>query len=243
MYVNAPRYLLRKYCIQKLIKDIPRGSVLEIGCGAGDLCETLFNLGFKVKGIDFSQEAIEFCRQRIKKYPPSDRLQFLLSDINQLNETFDAIMMFEVLEHIKDDQQTLQRVREHLNPGGYLLLSVPANQRWFGPSDRYAGHYRRYNKKDLIKILEDQQFKVEVIWAYGVPLANITEHLRNWLVASKTTYDNKEEATKSSGIKRDVEARFRFFFNDFFLYPFYLTQMVFLSTQLGTGYIVKAKRT
>jgi len=241
MYVNAPRYLLRKYCALKLLQDIPRGKILEVGCGAGDLYETVTKLGYDITGIDYSQEAVALARQRLSENLDKERINIECKTLDEIEETFDIIFAFEVLEHIKEDKEALSRMNQLLKQNGYLLISVPAHSRWFGPSDRSVGHFRRYDKKTFLELLEQCQFKVEDCWTYGFPLANLTEFLRNIIYAKKELRD-QEEGSKQSGTERSIEARFKFLYNNIFLYPFYLVQMLFIYTNLGPGYIVKAIR-
>jgi len=238
MYVDAPRYLLRKYAALKLLKNIPEGKALDVGCGAGDMCETLYHQGFTVKGIDYSEDAIALCHYRLKDLLESKKILFTNEKIDQISETFDLIIMMEVLEHIEDDAKALEKIHELLNPGGHLIISVPAHKKNFGPSDEHVGHYRRYDKKEFIQLLQSYNLTVLKLWSYGVPLANMTEQIRNMIFA-KASNKGKEEMTKQSGIDRKLESRFKFLLNNFFLYPFYLLQMFFVSTELGTGYIVK----
>jgi len=241
MYVNAPRYLLRKRLVLELLKGSKHGKCLEIGCGAGDLCATLHNLGCRVKGIDSSERAIQLCQELYKNICQTGTIAFACQSIYEIDETFDTIFMFEVLEHIKDDRAALARVHKILSPKGQLLLSVPAHECSFGPSDVFAGHYRRYDRGKLLALLDDSRFEVQTIWSYGVPLANFTERIRNILYA-KRPIQAKETATAQIGINRSMEAKFRFICNDFFLYPFYWMQNLFLNSDLGTGYVVKAKK-
>ncbi len=58
-------------------------------------------------------------------------------------------MCLNVLEHIEDDVATLCMFREMLQPGGSLLLLVPAHQALYGRMDELAGHYRRYSRPHL----------------------------------------------------------------------------------------------
>lgn len=241
MYVNAPRYLLRKRLVLELVRDMDKGKVLEIGCGAGDLCATLHKMGYNVKGIDSAERAIQLCEELYGDNCQSGSISFACESMDEINDTFDGIFMFEVLEHIQDDRAALSRIYELLKPSGRLLLSVPAHESLFGPSDVFAGHYRRYDRAKLIALLKDSKFAVETIWSYGVPLANLTEKIRNILYKDKQI-QSKEAATACSGIDRRIEAKLRFFCNDLFLYPFYLTQSLFLNSDLGTGYIVKAEK-
>lgn len=241
MYVNAPRYLLRKRLVLELLKHIKKGACLEIGCGAGDLCATLHKNGYHVKGIDSSEGAIQLCRELHKDICHTGSINFACESIYDVSDTFDIILMFEVLEHIENDRAALSRVHELLRPAGHILLSVPAHESLFGPSDVFAGHHRRYDRSKLVRLLEESRFEVQTIWSYGVPLANVTEKIRNFVHANAPV-QSKEAATAQSGIDRKIEARLRFFCTDFFLYPFYWMQNWFLESDLGSGYLVKAGR-
>ena len=240
-YFNAPRYLLRRYCVRKLLGDRGSGAVLDIGCGAGDLSYTLSRAGFRVTGIDFSDAAIEACKLRFADAVADDRLSFRKDDLYNVNEKFDVIVMMEVLEHIEDDLSAMQAVHRLLAPGGTVLLSVPANSHWYGPYDRYVGHIRRYNRDDLESVFVDAGFELEAMWSYGVPLANLTEFVRNRLYANKPVIET-EQATKRSGINRALEYPIRHLSNDIVLFPFLQLQRLFFSTNLGTGLIVKASK-
>jgi hypothetical protein len=51
-----------------------------------------------------------------------------------------------------------------------------------------------------------------------------------------------EEGISKSGVDRSIESRFKFLIKDFFMFPFYLCRSMFLKTDLGTGYILKAQK-
>jgi SAM-dependent methyltransferase len=198
-------------------------------------------MGYEVKGIDLSEDAIQLCRELHKDDCRSGSISFTCESINEISETFDIILMFEVLEHLEDDRGALLRVRNLLRPKGRILLSVPAHESSFGPSDLFAGHYRRYDRKQIVNLLKESRFEVQVIWSYGVPLANMTEKIRN-VVHANAPVQTKETATAQSGIDRSVEGKLRFLCNDFFLFPFYCIQNWFLESDLGSGYLIKAGR-
>ncbi len=63
--------------------------------------------------------------------------------------TFDTILYLDVLEHIKDDSDELQRAARLLSPGGKLLVLSPAYQFLFSPFDAAIGHFRRYTPASL----------------------------------------------------------------------------------------------
>ena len=64
-------------------------------------------------------------------------------------------------------------------PSGHILLSVPAHESWLRHTDIFAGHHRRYDRSKLLGLLKESRFEVQTIWSYGVPLANVTEKVRN----------------------------------------------------------------
>jgi SAM-dependent methyltransferase len=198
-------------------------------------------MGYDVKGIDSSERAIQLCQELHKDICRSGTINFACESIYDVKDIFDTIFMFEVLEHIEDDRAALSRMHELLGPSGQILLSVPAHESSFGPSDVFAGHYRRYDRAKLVALLEESRFGVQTIWSYGVPLANVTEKIRNVLHKNKPI-QSKETATAQSGIDRRIEAKLRLLCNDVFLYPFYWMQSLFLNSDLGTGYIVKAEK-
>lgn len=65
------------------------------------------------------------------------------------DQQFDTIVCLNVLEHIEDDNASLTAMRNLLEPGGKLVLLVPALPSLYGSLDRALGHYRRYTRKSL----------------------------------------------------------------------------------------------
>jgi SAM-dependent methyltransferase len=76
---------------------------------------------------------------------------------------FDAILCFNVLEHIAEGEGTLRRLRELLAPGGALLLLVPAHRALYGTIDKAFGHERRYEKRELRAKLEGAGLEVDAL--------------------------------------------------------------------------------
>ena len=74
---------------------------------------------------------------------------------------FDTVVCSNVLEHIEDDARALANMRRMLSGNGRLLLLVPAHQWLFCPIDEDLGHFRRYGRKPLRRLLEDSGFEVE----------------------------------------------------------------------------------
>ena len=64
-------------------------------------------------------------------------------------ETFDTVVLLDVLEHIERDRDFLIRLRAVMKPDGKLILKVPAGRWLHGPMDDAVGHWRRYDKGSL----------------------------------------------------------------------------------------------
>jgi SAM-dependent methyltransferase len=73
----------------------------------------------------------------------------LLSDQQFGDRSIDLVGMFEVLEHISDDEALLGELSRITRPGGRLMLSVPLGMKYYCSYDRYMGHVRRYEPEEL----------------------------------------------------------------------------------------------
>jgi len=242
-WTAGPRYLLRRCCIMDVVAKVKPQRVLEIGCGAGDVAHQLALRGCEVVGVDSSDEA----RQQAILLNESQRDRVtILADVPTDSEQFDMVASFEVLEHIEDDQAALQAWSEKVTPDGRLLISVPCHQHRWGPSDVWAGHFRRYEREDITKRLTEVGFQVELLWCYGFPLAIIAEPIREWLGARRLKEEGEmtvAKRTARSGVERRwFEKSLSLLVSGPFILPFHWMQKLFLNTERGNGYLVLAKR-
>jgi SAM-dependent methyltransferase len=100
-------------------------TLLDVGCGRGDLGEALVRRGWHVAGVEPSPEACAYARRR-GVHATTGTLESVSFD----DETFDAVVMRHSLEHVPDPIGDLERVRSLLRPGGLLALSVPNFSCW-----------------------------------------------------------------------------------------------------------------
>jgi hypothetical protein len=77
-----------------------------------------------------------------------------------LQVKFDSILYIDVIEHIEDDANELKVASELVKHDGYLFIIVPAHQFLFSPFDLLIGHFRRYNRKSLKKVIPSS-FEIE----------------------------------------------------------------------------------
>jgi 2-polyprenyl-3-methyl-5-hydroxy-6-metoxy-1,4-benzoquinol methylase len=174
-WVPSPRYLLRRYRILHHFESFPRGNLLEIGCGAGALLHDLSSMGFIVEAFDISSSALEVAYY-LNKFNSNVVIYNNIQKDWVLK--FNYILSFEVLEHIEGDLDALKIWYSWLRSEGFLLLSVPAHPQRWNASDDWAGHLRRYERKELKMLIEQAGFELVRIECYGFPLANFTEQLR-----------------------------------------------------------------
>ena len=164
----GPRHELRERLLLDLfLSASPGPSVLNAGAGQGSFSLRLARLGFEVTSIDDSPAAVDVLRDRLPG--PIE-----LADVTAMpftDESFDAAILGEVLEHVPDDAGALSEVARVLQPGGVLAVSVPANPARFGPSDRWAGHLRRYSRPALVDACRQSGFRVRRCVAWGFPVS------------------------------------------------------------------------
>jgi SAM-dependent methyltransferase len=135
----------------------PGYRVLEIGCGTGNVLRVLEQAcpNALVLGIDLYSEGLRFARQRV----PGPLLQ---ADINNLpfKSKMHLVCMFDVLEHLRDDENVLRLLYDIVAPGGTLFLTVPAHPSLWSFLDEAYQHCRRYELGDLEKKLSQAGFQV-----------------------------------------------------------------------------------
>jgi 2-polyprenyl-3-methyl-5-hydroxy-6-metoxy-1,4-benzoquinol methylase len=145
-------------------------SAAEIGCGNGLLqreIEDTYNI--PVTGFELNDGAL---RSNI-----SQRSPLYCYDIHQraakFHSRFDTIFLFDVLEHIEDEDAFLQSVKFHLADSGVLVMNVPAHQSLFSRYDQAAGHVRRYSAAMLTAAAERNGMSVKSYTYWGLPLTPI----------------------------------------------------------------------
>lgn len=243
VFYKAPRYLFRKFNILQIVKGLDITTFVDIGCGAGELDCALVKKGYRGTGLDFSENALKVAYKLKKLRNISDNvLSFKYGDINTIaNNKYDLVICCEVLEHIEDDNRFLDEL--HTIDARYLLLSVPAKQKWFDSFDRKVGHYRRYEKSDLKTQLTLHGYKIKVFRSYGYPFINLTRFVRKALSYKVKDQTAIKARTKESGINPikmlNLFAKFNL---EPIVFPLYIMSRLFETMNLSEGYLVLCKK-
>ena len=105
-------------------RNIKNLKILDVGCGGGIICEPLARLGAKVTGIDFAPNNIKAAKIHSKKNKL--KINYIYKDIekSKLEEKFDIILMFEVLEHLDNWKKTIKKIKKNLNKDGIVIIST-----------------------------------------------------------------------------------------------------------------------
>ena len=105
-------------------RNIKNLKILDVGCGGGIICEPLARLGAEVTGIDFVPNNIKAAKIHCKKN--GLKIRYIYKDIekSKLDEKFDLILMFEVLEHLDNWKETIKNIKKNLNKDGIIIIST-----------------------------------------------------------------------------------------------------------------------
>jgi SAM-dependent methyltransferase len=146
---------------RKLVTQLRPGySVLEVGCGTGNVLRALRQAcpDGMVVGLELWFDGLRFAQER-------SSAALVQGDVRHcpFGKPFDLIGMFDVLEHIPQESQTLAALRDALAPGGKLMLTVPAHQYLWSYFDQAAQHCRRYSSKEIRDKLVQAGFEVEFL--------------------------------------------------------------------------------
>ena len=145
---NYNDFLLRE------VKSAGRGAreVLDFGAGLGNFAEGMREAGFHVRCVETDEKLSAALRSKgFEVYP----------DITAVPEgSVDYVYSLNVLEHIGDDGAALAAVFSRLRDGGRLFLYVPAFQVLYSAMDRKVGHFRRYRRAGLVRLLLEAGFTV-----------------------------------------------------------------------------------
>lgn len=123
---------------------------LEIGCGSYpkiDLKTGHF--------IDISEVSLKSLSEFSDRCFVADLTALPFKDLS-----FDCIFCFDVLEHIENDIKAVNQIVSILEDGGLFVLSVPLRPEFFNYYDEFFGHYRKYDIRDLFKLLRENNLKM-----------------------------------------------------------------------------------
>lgn len=131
----------------------------EIGCGTGYVLRAIANNfpDLQIVGTEIYITGLKHVQERVSD---AELMQMDARHIPYQDE-FQGIGAFDVIEHIQEDQQVINRIFTSLCKNGYLIVTVPQHPSLWSMQDEAACHVRRYTRKELLTKLENAGFVVE----------------------------------------------------------------------------------
>jgi SAM-dependent methyltransferase len=143
---------------------------LDIGCAAGYYVQYMNQKGYKGMGIDIAPSPTEFARKDLHLNVIT--AEFLNWDKN-IEHKYSVISLWATIEHLTKPFETLEKIHQHLDPGGVLILSTcrwGVLSKFLKQSWRFCNvpeHIFYFSKSGLIREIESRGFKVQKQISYG----------------------------------------------------------------------------
>jgi 2-polyprenyl-3-methyl-5-hydroxy-6-metoxy-1,4-benzoquinol methylase len=208
-FINKAYQKVRDYTLQQKAKliidetDIVKGNVLDIGCGTGAFLNAMKGKGWQVKGMEPDEDARKLAKQ----------LYGLSIDepmsINELNDqSFDAITLWHVLEHVHQLHDYVEQLKRLLKPGGKLFIAVPNYQskdaaayRLYWAAYDVPRHLYHFSPKAVNVLMQQHGLRIEKekpMWFDSFYISMLSSKYRN----GKTNY----LAAVINGVKSNLAA-------------------------------------
>lgn len=152
--------------LRAALGSVRTGRALDVGGASGGFARGLSRYAETVHAIDLD-------RRQLGDAEIAGRARLVQGDACALpmrDRSYDLVTLFDVLEHVEDEQRVLGEVRRVLRPGGLTVLSVPAYDWLYAHHDRGETRVRRYTRARLRRALEAADLKVERVTHANVVL-------------------------------------------------------------------------
>lgn len=166
-------YAARRAMVRRELRDLVPGRALDVGCGMGGNTAVLRDLGWSTVGLDYSPASVEAAQARGLSLVRGDARRLPFPD-----ETFDLVLSTDAWEHVDDHEAAAAEAHRVLNPGGTLFVAVPAGMDLWSDHDVALGHHRRYDREELVELVERHGFRVTEAFGWNVLLRPVARMRR-----------------------------------------------------------------
>ena len=134
-----------------------KGRAIEVGAGVGTMSKLIAQRYQKTTAIEPDQTNFDFLTKTLQEFENASAVCGFLGDaLDTIKEPADVVFYINVLEHIENETEELLKAKQLLKNTGCFCIFVPAIEKLYGDIDKQVGHYRRYSKKRLKFIFEEQ---------------------------------------------------------------------------------------
>ncbi len=146
--LNCIKFLLTSFCEEKVFFDI--------GGGNGLICQEMQKHNFDCVLIEPSKDGVINAYNR----QVDQIIQSSWLNLKPVENSFENIGAFDVIEHVKDDFEFVKSIQYALKKNGIFISTVPALNLLWTKADTKAGHFRRYNLTEYINLLSEAGFTI-----------------------------------------------------------------------------------
>jgi ubiquinone/menaquinone biosynthesis C-methylase UbiE len=132
-----------------LIKNKINGHLAEVGPGNGKNIYCYFK---KCKTIDLFEPSYNLFNVLKNRFSNNKKINLKKKEFTKINNKYDCILYMDVIEHIKNDKKEIKKAYGSLKKNGRLIVNVPAFQHLYSKFDKDVGHFRRYNKNQILSL-------------------------------------------------------------------------------------------
>lgn len=245
----TPAAWLRFDAIRRGLQRANPTRVLEVGAGEGALGWRLARR-FEYEGLEPDSRAFAVAKRRLARLGQGRIEKTTTGDFDG-RAPYDLVCGFEVLEHVEHHAEELRRWCALLRPAGYVLLSVPAHSRRYGPADRAVGHWRRYDREDLEELIAEAGMELLTVEVWGAGLGHVLEWVRHRMAGRLTEEADPgpdgdrspaEDGTARSGRWLQPRGRLAGLAAAIVAAPFRLLQHPLRRGRVGIGWVALARR-
>lgn len=145
--------ILRKYHV---------GLIWEIGAGAGTVSKYLIDHQVTTIAVEPHLDAIKILRNL-----GISSAHCYFEDLMLPSESINYVGLFDVIEHIENENVLLKAIELALSKTGKMFITVPAHKWLFSNWDNQIGHFRRYSAKSIVDVLDRNGFEsIEVTYLF-----------------------------------------------------------------------------
>jgi SAM-dependent methyltransferase len=234
-----------KEALRDALKTRRGRTFLDVGCGGGGMSKLLCDSGWTGAGVDFSQAAVTICRKTMTPHIDAGRYALHVGDVLNLPADFtkvDLVISYMVMEHVENDVGFARKIAAYAKPGGTVILGVPGRRDRWSVEDETVGHFRRYDRGDLERVLHEAGLRDATVWSIGVPVANLLFNVSVRVIErsgeTAKAGQSLRAQTETSGIreipwKTVFPSWVRLVLNRTTMMPLFVLQRLFYSTGLG----------
>ncbi len=190
--VNKLYKIARNYTLKwkmQLVKTVTgkvktTGNLLDIGAGTGAFLQMVNQAGWTARGLEPDEGARKICLENYKLQLDSPEKLFELAD-----ETFDAVTLWHVLEHVHQLHEYLQQIKRVLKQGGVALIALPnytsLDATYYGANwaaydvPRHLYHFSPESMRTLVALHEMKLEAVKPMWLDAFYIAMLSEQYKS----------------------------------------------------------------